>query len=344
MPQEPAPPALPDYLTDPDAVLKDTEVNWRYGRAPDYSKTRKVFSETKQKSHEAGSLPELVQNLVKNWEVEASFKPTLKDWRTIDHENYSFAINSSEPEGAEAMLKVGTYNAIIAPNEYYSPDYSDFASSHKTFKRMMPTFAWEVLEVYSGPPTVAFRWRHWGVMKNDYVGINNKGEKVTARAHGGAIDIQGVTVATVNDKVQLQSVRTWFDPMDMFRQIAPNGVVKKETVDKNMAPADVVDSTESGAATPTTKPSTASVTEVLEAMGLGDAAAAGCPFAAGSQKDGETKLSEGHPPVKVEEKMEKVVSESRTKNDTIKTELDPEQHGKFDSEVADTPYMPGGFR
>jgi len=133
------------------------------------------------------------------------------------------------------MLKVGTYNAIIAPNEYYSPDYSDFASSHKTFKRMMPTFAWEVLEVYSGPPTVSFRWRHWGVMKNDYVGINNKGEKVTAKAHGGPIDVQGVTVATVNDKVQLQSVRTWFDPMDMFRQIAPNGVVKKETVDKSMA-------------------------------------------------------------------------------------------------------------
>jgi hypothetical protein len=44
--QETAPSALPDYLTDPDAVLKDTEVNWRYGRAPDYSKTRAVFSES----------------------------------------------------------------------------------------------------------------------------------------------------------------------------------------------------------------------------------------------------------------------------------------------------------
>ncbi|KAF3008962.1 hypothetical protein E8E13_011451 [Curvularia kusanoi] len=342
--QEPAPPALPDYLTDPDAVLKDTEVNWRYGRAPDYSKTRKVFSETKQKSHEAGSLPELVQNLVKNWEVEASFKPTLKDWRTIDHENYSFAINGSEPEGAEAMLKVGTYNAIIAPNEYYSPDYSDFASSHKTFKRMMPTFAWEVLEVYSGPPTVSFRWRHWGVMKNDYVGINNKGEKVTAKAHGGPIDIQGVTVATVNDKVQLQSVRTWFDPMDMFRQIAPDGVVRKETVDKSMTPADVVDSTSSGAATPTTATTaTTSVNEALEAMGLDNTAAAGCPFAASAKKqNGETKLPEGHPTV--QEKMEQVVAESRNENGTIKTELDPEQHGKFDPEVAEHPLMPGGFR
>ena len=123
-------------------------------------------------SHTAGSLPDLVQNLVKNWEVEASFKTKLEDWRTIDHANYSFAINGSDPQTAEHMLQTGTYNAIISPNEYYSPEYSDFSSSHKTFKRMMPNFAWEVLEVYSGPPTVSFRWRHWGVMKNDYVGFN----------------------------------------------------------------------------------------------------------------------------------------------------------------------------
>lgn len=78
----------------------------------------------------------------------------------------------SVPHLLTLWLQVGTYNGIIAPNEYYSPENSDFASSHKTFKRMMPTFAWEVLEVYSGPPRVSFRWRHWGVMKNDYVGFN----------------------------------------------------------------------------------------------------------------------------------------------------------------------------
>ena len=249
-PVEEAAPALPDYLTNPNAVLGDKEAKWRYGRAPDYTKTRKVYAETKQKTHEAGSLPQLVENLVKNWEVEASFKPDISDWRTIDTANYSFAINGGEAEGAEAMLKVGTYNAIIAPNEYYSPEYSDFASSHKTFKRMMPTFAWEVLEVYSGPPTVSFRWRHWGIMKNDYVGFNNKGEKVTAKAHGGSIDIQGVTVATVNDKVQLREVRTWFDPMDMFRQIAPHGVVSKENKLAHVSPADALDEAQAGVKVP----------------------------------------------------------------------------------------------
>ncbi|KAH7397913.1 hypothetical protein BKA64DRAFT_52846 [Cadophora sp. MPI-SDFR-AT-0126] len=223
-------PGLPDYLLDPNATLKDDSAKWRYGQAPDYSTTREVYEQTKTQNHTAASLPNLVENLVKNWEVEASFKPDISDWRTIDHANYTFSINGGPPQSAEHMLKVGTYNAIITSNEFYDPEKSDFASSHKTFKRMMPTFAWEVLEVYSGPPVVAFKWRHWGVMKNDYVGINDKGEKVTVKAHGGAIDIQGITVAKVDDKVRLQSVETWFDPMEMFRQIAPTGEVTRAVV------------------------------------------------------------------------------------------------------------------
>jgi hypothetical protein len=126
----------------------------------------------KSMNHAAGSLPQLVENLVKNWEIEASFKTKLEDWRTVNHSKYTFSMNGDTPQTAHHMLNVGTYNAIIAPNEFYSPENSDFASSHKTFKRMMPTFAWEVLEAYSGPPKVAFRWRHWGEMKNDYVGFN----------------------------------------------------------------------------------------------------------------------------------------------------------------------------
>lgn len=55
----------------------------------------------------------------------------------------------------------------------------------------------------------------------------SKGEKVTAKAHGGSIDIQGITIAHVDDKVRLQSVETWFDPLEMFRQIAPTGEVTR---------------------------------------------------------------------------------------------------------------------
>ncbi|KAI8632888.1 hypothetical protein F5Y19DRAFT_472064 [Xylariaceae sp. FL1651] len=214
--------ALPDYMTDPDAVLNDANVEWRYGQPPDYQKTRQYFAETKTRTHAANSLPQLVENLVKNWEIEASFKTRLADWRTVDLARYSFAVNEGAPVSAEHMLRVGTYNAILAPCAYYDPRAMDFAGSHKTFKRMMPTFAWEVLEVYTEPPVVAFKWRHWGEFKGDYSAVNDVGESVKVKANNRAIDITGVTVAHLNDKMQVTKLKTWFDSEEMFRQMDPD--------------------------------------------------------------------------------------------------------------------------
>lgn len=126
----------------------------------------------KRSNHVAGSLPELVENLVKNWEIEASFKTRLSDWRTINQERYTFGMNGLPASKVDYMLKAGTYNAILGSNEFYCPEQNDMSASHKTFKRMMPTFAWEVLETYGDVPKVGIRWRHWGQMKHDYVAFN----------------------------------------------------------------------------------------------------------------------------------------------------------------------------
>lgn len=203
-------------------------------------------------NHGASSLESLVENLVKNWEIEASHKTNVSEWRTVDPEKYTFAINGGKPQDAEHMLKVcvssclfmllsnvdyfrpklrnfghissifyhetkvltitlsrGTYSAIIASNKYYGPQHTNLEDSHTTFRNMMPNFAWEVLEVYSGPPTVAFKWRHWGWMKGDYVGKNEDGTTVTIKSHNEKLDIQGVTVAKLNDKLQVTQLETW---------------------------------------------------------------------------------------------------------------------------------------
>jgi hypothetical protein len=60
------------------------------------------------------------------------------------------------------------------------------------------------------------------------VRTDSKGEKVRVKAHGGPIEIEGITVATVDDQVRLRKVETWFDPMAMFRQVAPDGLAEKE--------------------------------------------------------------------------------------------------------------------
>ncbi|KAL1410543.1 hypothetical protein Q8F55_004556 [Vanrija albida] len=214
--------SLPDYATNPDAVLGD-DAKWRLGRAPDYSKTREVYRAGKKQNHKPGSLEEIVENLVKNWEIEASFKTDYKDWRTVDQEVYTFSLNGGPPSTGPDMVRIGTYNALLPDSKFYSPNHNDYEQSHKIFKRMMPRFAWEVTEVYSGPPVVAFRWRHWGEMKFDYVGRNAEGKKVRVKAHGGIIDIEGVLVAKVNDKLQIQKIDTWYDPLSFFREVTKEG-------------------------------------------------------------------------------------------------------------------------
>lgn len=42
---EPEAAPLPDYLTNPDAVSADEGAQWRFGKAPNYSNTRRVWAE-----------------------------------------------------------------------------------------------------------------------------------------------------------------------------------------------------------------------------------------------------------------------------------------------------------
>ena len=60
---------LPSYLSDPNIVLNDvaTDTKWRTS-LPNYDKANKLFQQHKTTNHLPGSLEDIVQNLVKNWE------------------------------------------------------------------------------------------------------------------------------------------------------------------------------------------------------------------------------------------------------------------------------------
>jgi predicted ester cyclase len=87
----------------------------------------------------------------------------------------------------EETLSMGSYNALLetsmpaelCPKGYYNSKEETFESSHDVFRLAFPRgFAWEVLEVYSGPPAVAFKFRHWGHMEGNFKGHAPTGEKV----------------------------------------------------------------------------------------------------------------------------------------------------------------------
>lgn len=84
----------------------------------------------------------------------------------------------------------------------------------------------------------------------DLIQNHRKSQMVTIKAHGGPIDIQGISIATVDDQARIQKVETWFDPLEMFRQIAPDGIVTKEKIisqlDGSEAPVSKSESSQGG--------------------------------------------------------------------------------------------------
>lgn len=74
--------------------------------------------------------------------------------------------------------------------------------SHDLFHSTFSSFPWEVLEVFTGPPVVAFSWRHWGHFTGEYKGNKGKGE---------LIEVFGWGVATVNENLQLCETKIYYD-------------------------------------------------------------------------------------------------------------------------------------
>jgi hypothetical protein len=66
------------------------------------------------------------------------------------------------------LTMLRTYNALIGESEFYSSERSNFVDSHKTFKRAIRSFTWEVTEVFSELPVVAFSWRHFGLFHGKF--------------------------------------------------------------------------------------------------------------------------------------------------------------------------------
>jgi hypothetical protein len=78
----------------------------------------------------------------------------------------------------------GGYNPLLQtslPEKFraYNPDGETAESSHRTFTTTFPRgFALEILHVYSGPPVIVYKFRHWGYMEGPFKGHAPTGERV----------------------------------------------------------------------------------------------------------------------------------------------------------------------
>ncbi|WCJ32286.1 pathogenesis-related family protein [Euphorbia peplus] len=186
---------------------------WRHGSPPNYHSVNLLFEQGRTKEWEKGSLEEIVEKAIKSWEMELSHKTRLQDFKTINPLNFKLIVNGREGLTAEEILKMGSYNALLRssmPEEYkfYKSEEETFESSHNAFTSAFPRgFAWELLQVYSGPPNIAFRFRHWGFFEGPF-----KSHAPTSQK----IQFFGMGLLKVDDKLRAEEVQVYYDAGELF--------------------------------------------------------------------------------------------------------------------------------
>ncbi|RVW85047.1 Pathogen-related protein [Vitis vinifera] len=179
------------YLSGDDE--KNTE--WRYGAPPNYDVVNKLFEEGRTKIWPAGSLEEKVQNLVKTWEMEIFHKTNPNEYKSLDPKKYTFSLN-------------GGYNPLMLTSlpeklRVYNPADETAQTSHLAFTTAFPRgFALEILHVYTGPPVIVYKFRHWGFVEGPFKGHAPTGEMV---------EFFGMAVFELDEHMKIVKVEFFYD-------------------------------------------------------------------------------------------------------------------------------------
>lgn len=187
----------------------EKNTQWRFGAPPNFDVVNKLFEEGRTKIWPAGSLEEKVQNLVKTWEMEMFHKVSPDDFKTVDIRKLTIMVNGRAPLTMEGVAKIGGgYNMFLQtslPEELrlYDPSKETAETAHKAFTTTFPRgFAVEILQVYSGPPVIAYKFRHWGYMEGPFKGHAPTGELV---------EFYGISILELNEEMKIVKVEFFYD-------------------------------------------------------------------------------------------------------------------------------------
>jgi len=181
---------------------------WRYSAPPNYDVVNKLFEEERTQVWPEGSLEEKVQRLLKSWEMELVHKARPEDQKTVNSEKYSASTNGMSALTRAEVMAIGGYNNFLRtklPPEHriYDPDSETVESAMATFTTAFPRgFAIEVLDVYSGPPRIAFKFRHWGYMEGPFKGHP---------PHGQRVELFGVCIFHVDEDMKVDKSEYFYE-------------------------------------------------------------------------------------------------------------------------------------
>lgn len=193
----------------PSRSIIDPSRPWMHD-IPNYDTADLLYFRGRSVVHAEASLEYVVENAVKTWEMEASHLP-FSDWRSVQHDEYCVVANGAKKYAGDEGPDVGNYNWLLAgvDKSLYDSEKETFESSHQLFRgAFLGGFPWEVLKVFSPPPTVAFSWRHWATFDGQYKGREGDGK---------TYQLYGFGVLELNDELKVKTIQVYYKPDEFLR-------------------------------------------------------------------------------------------------------------------------------
>ncbi|MDV6277054.1 SnoaL-like polyketide cyclase [Rhodococcus erythropolis] len=193
-----------------DVIAAEDPSVWRAG-APDYSLTVDRLAQERQVNFPEGSLEDSVTNLVRVFEMEATYKADARTWISIDPDVFTMRTNGGPAVTAHDVTTQGAYNLFLGDRPDYRGSKHTFDSSEAVFHQAFPEgFLWELMTLTVALPIATLQWRHWGRMSGTFGDVEGD---------GGMFEMFGTSVVTLNDDLKIVSSEHYFDAGSMFDQL-----------------------------------------------------------------------------------------------------------------------------
>ncbi|KAI0563409.1 NTF2-like protein [Gracilaria domingensis] len=197
----------------PSRSTIDPSRPWKSG-PPNYDMADLLYFRGKTMNHEPNSLESVVENAVKNWEMEATHLD-FEHWNSVDHSSYRVSANGAKTYVGEEGARAGNYNWLLAgvDKNLYDNELETFHSSHELFRgAFLGGFPWEVLQVFSAPPRVSFSWRHWATFHVD-------GDFKGRRGDDKKYEMYGFGVLELTEDLKIRSIEIYYKPEEFMKAL-----------------------------------------------------------------------------------------------------------------------------